>query len=90
MEPREIHLHLLVLCSSGGGVIIYRASDNWQRFLLSTSDPGRICIPHPDSGSILFGKVQPGFVNYSVCHRPKNERKKEKKKIMSLQMRERH
>lgn len=28
----EIHLHLLVLCSSGRGLIIYRPSDNWQHF----------------------------------------------------------
>lgn len=32
MGKCKIHLHLLVLCSSGHRVIIYRASDNWQQF----------------------------------------------------------
>lgn len=65
MGKSQIHLHLLVSCSGGRQVIIYRASDNWQQFCRA---PLIFVFCDLIATQYASAKCSRAFVNYSACH----------------------
>lgn len=47
------------------------ASDNWQQFCWAPPVQDEFVFFSQIAAQCAFGKVQPGFVNYSACHREK-------------------
>lgn len=49
------------------------ASDNWQQFCWAPPVQDEFVFFSQIAAQCAFGKVQPGFVNYSACHREKKK-----------------